>query len=250
MVPRVQRRPLDWSGRSTPPRWRIRGALALLTTLAVREAGRSGSCFARVLALLRFATRYGRPAGDEQALFALNGVRHAARLFPARIACLEESVAAMFSLTLAGCRACWCHGVAADPLRLHAWVEADGKRVGEILLAPEARGRGLATEATRLTLDYAFHLTALAQVWLKVLEPNAAAIRAYERAGFQPAGRLRQAGYWHGQRCDELLMDVLPADFPGPSAFTDTTTIPLSRAHQPGSTSGQLAGGNAESRSA
>lgn len=90
-----------------------------------------------------------------------------------------------------------------------------------ILLAPEARGRGLATEATRLTLDYAFHLTALAQVWLKVLEPNATAIRAYEHAGFQPAGRLRQAGYWHGQRCDELLMDVLPADFPGPSAFTD-----------------------------
>lgn len=75
--------------------------------------------------------RYGRPAGDEQALFALNGVRYAARLFPARIACLEESVAAMLSLTLAGYRACWCHGVAADPLRLHAWVEADGKRVGE-----------------------------------------------------------------------------------------------------------------------
>lgn len=89
-----------------------------------------------------------------------------------------------------------------------------------ILLAPEARGQGLAAEATRLTLDYAFHLTALAQVWLKVLEPNAAAIRAYEQAGFQLAGRLRQAGYWHGQHCDELLMDALPADFPGPSAFT------------------------------
>lgn len=115
----------------TPPRWRIRGAPALLTTLAIRKAGRSGRSFARVLALLRFATRYGRPAGEEQALFALNGVRHAARLFPARIACLEESVATMLSLTLAGYRACWCHGVAADPLRLHAWVEADGKRMGE-----------------------------------------------------------------------------------------------------------------------
>ncbi|MGH3828613.1 MAG: GNAT family N-acetyltransferase [Pseudonocardiaceae bacterium] len=88
-----------------------------------------------------------------------------------------------------------------------------------ILLATEARGQGLATEATRLTLDYAFHLTALAQVWLKVLEPNTAAIRAYEHAGFQLAGRLRQAGYWHGQRCDELLMDALPDEFPGPSVF-------------------------------
>ncbi|MGH3907811.1 MAG: GNAT family N-acetyltransferase [Pseudonocardiaceae bacterium] len=93
-----------------------------------------------------------------------------------------------------------------------------------ILLAPESRGRGLAAEATRLTLDYAFHLTALAQVWLKVLEPNAAAIRAYEQAGFQHAGRLRQAGYWYGQRCDELIMDALPTDFPGPSVFTGVSS--------------------------
>jgi len=95
-----------------------------------------------------------------------------------------------------------------------------------ILLAPKARGHGLATEATHLTLDYAFHLTTLTQVWLKVLEPNTAAIRAYQHAGFQPAGRLRQAGYWHGQRCDELLMDTLPTDFPGPSTFTDISPPP------------------------
>lgn len=75
----------------------------------------------------------------------------------------------------------------------------------------------MVAEATRLTLDYAFHLTALAQVWLKVLESNIAAIRAYKHAGFQHAGRLRQAGYWHGQRCDELIMDALAHRFPGPS---------------------------------
>ncbi|MGQ0777106.1 MAG: lasso peptide biosynthesis B2 protein [Pseudonocardiales bacterium] len=57
--------------------------------------------------------------------------RAAASFFPARIACLEESVAAMLALGLAGYRASWCHGVAADPLRLHAWIEAGGKRVGE-----------------------------------------------------------------------------------------------------------------------
>lgn len=64
-------------------------------------------------------------------LSALHVVRHAARFFPARVACLEESVSAMLTLSLAGYRASWCHGVAADPLRLHAWIEADGKRVGE-----------------------------------------------------------------------------------------------------------------------
>lgn len=86
-----------------------------------------------------------------------------------------------------------------------------------ILLGPHARGRGLATEATLLTLDYGFHVSALRMIWLKVLEPNASGIRAYTAAGFKPAGRLRQAGYWLGDLCDELIMDALRGDYPGPS---------------------------------
>jgi len=88
-----------------------------------------------------------------------------------------------------------------------------------ILLAPEARGHGLATEATRLTLDYGFHLIALRMIWLKVLEPNVPAITAYERAGFKHAGRLRQAGYWLGDPCAELIMDATREDFPEPTVI-------------------------------
>ena len=61
-------------------------------------------------------------------------------------------------------------------------------------------------------------------VWLKVLPPNIAGIRAYENAGFRPAGALRQSSYWLGQPCDELLMDALPTDFSGPSAVTALST--------------------------
>ncbi|MET9148335.1 GNAT family protein [Streptomyces sp. NPDC004042] len=86
-----------------------------------------------------------------------------------------------------------------------------------IVLAPEERGKHYAAEAARLTLDWAFHLAHLRMVWLKVLEPNAAGIAAYERAGFQRSGRLRQSGYWLGKPVDELIMDALPDDFPGPS---------------------------------
>ncbi|WP_030257362.1 MULTISPECIES: GNAT family N-acetyltransferase [Streptomyces] len=82
-----------------------------------------------------------------------------------------------------------------------------------VLLAPEARGKGLAAEATELTLRWAFEYTALRMVWLKVLEPNAAGIAAYQKAGFQPAGRLRQSGHWLGRPCDELLMDAIADDF-------------------------------------
>jgi diamine N-acetyltransferase len=89
-----------------------------------------------------------------------------------------------------------------------------------ILLAPEARGRGLASEATLLTLDYGFSITALRMIWLKVLEPNTAGIRAYTAAGFKPAGQLRRSGYWLGQSCDELIMDAIPEDYPGPPHFS------------------------------
>ncbi|WP_369357887.1 GNAT family N-acetyltransferase [Streptomyces sp. cg2] len=86
-----------------------------------------------------------------------------------------------------------------------------------IMLAPEARGRGLGTQATRLTLDYTFHVTNLRMVWLKVLAPNTAAIRAYEKAGFRTVGAIREASYWLGQVCDELVMDTLAKEFMGPS---------------------------------
>lgn len=86
-----------------------------------------------------------------------------------------------------------------------------------MLLGPEGRGRRLAREATLLTLDYGFHITNLRAIWLKVLEHNTTAIRAYEGAGFKSVGRLRRAGYWLGQVCDELMMDALAEEFAGPS---------------------------------
>ncbi|MFD6186429.1 hypothetical protein [Streptomyces goshikiensis] len=47
-----------------------------------------------------------------------------------------------------------------------------------------------------MTLRWAFEYAALRMVWLKVLEANAAGMTAYQKAGFQDAGRLRQSGYW------------------------------------------------------
>ncbi len=50
---------------------------------------------------------------------------------PMRVACLEESVAAALALALLGRGVRWCHGVIADPIRLHAWIEAEGRPVAE-----------------------------------------------------------------------------------------------------------------------
>ncbi|MFL1427339.1 MULTISPECIES: GNAT family N-acetyltransferase [unclassified Nocardiopsis] len=95
-----------------------------------------------------------------------------------------------------------------------------GLAIAEYTIAlgePAARGKGVGTEATRLVLDYAFHVTGLECVYLTVLEPNTAAIRAYEKAGFRRQGVRRNANKWLGQRVNEIHMDAVPEDFTGPS---------------------------------
>src|SRR5262249_48207540 len=55
------------------------------------------------------------------------------------------------------------------------------------------RDAGLGTEAVRLTLDWAFNMLCLHNVWLTVLPTNERAIRAYEKAGFRHVGVRRGA---------------------------------------------------------
>ena len=57
-------------------------------------------------------------------------------------------------------------------------------RIGE----PDARGRGLGTEAVRELVGIAFRDRGLSRVWLQVFAHNRRAIRAYEKAGFTRCG--------------------------------------------------------------
>ncbi|WP_417466416.1 GNAT family N-acetyltransferase [Kitasatospora misakiensis] len=116
-------------------------------------------------------------------------------------------------------------GDAAVPVGVATLLPDHAVRTAEyvVMLAPEARGRGLGTAATRLVLDYAFHISDLRMLWLKVLAPNRPAVRAYEKAGFRTVGALRQAGYWLGQVCDEVVMDALASEFGGPSVVEPLT---------------------------
>jgi RimJ/RimL family protein N-acetyltransferase len=79
----------------------------------------------------------------------------------------------------------------------------------------ERRNQGLGSEAARLTLDWAFHVLGLQNVLLEALAWNAAAIRAYEKAGFRRIGVRRQAAMSRGARSDVVLMDALRDDFAG-----------------------------------
>ena len=77
----------------------------------------------------------------------------------------------------------------------------------------ERRGQGLGTEATRLVLDFAFHVLQLRNVLLETLDWNAAGLAAYERAGFRRIGVRRGGRISRGRPTDIVLMDAVPQDF-------------------------------------
>ena len=79
----------------------------------------------------------------------------------------------------------------------------------DITLAPEYQGRGLGAEALRTVIDWLI-ARGHHRFTIDPAAHNRRAIRAYEKVGFRPVGRLRQYergpdGTWH----DGLLMDLL-----------------------------------------
>lgn len=82
-----------------------------------------------------------------------------------------------------------------------------------IWLGAAYRNGGNGTEALRLALGYAFGELGLHKVYLRVLEYNARAIRAYEKVGFRIEGRLRQEMKVQGRWFALLYMGVLADEF-------------------------------------
>jgi RimJ/RimL family protein N-acetyltransferase len=77
---------------------------------------------------------------------------------------------------------------------------------------PDARGKGLGTEATRLVAEYGLFFLNLHNIRLGVFAFNGRAIAAYRRAGYREAGRIRGAVCVAGVRYDEVLMDITRDD--------------------------------------
>ena len=85
--------------------------------------------------------------------------------------------------------------------------------IGIIIGDAGDRGKGYGTETVALLVDYGFTAFGLTNIWLDALSANAAAIRAYEKAGFKEIGRRRGSHRFGTQVYDTVLMDCIPADF-------------------------------------
>lgn len=71
--------------------------------------------------------------------------------------------------------------------------------LARLVIDPARRGRGLGRALTRALADEAWR-RGFAEVWLRVVEDNLAARRAYEAAGFVRATPAEEDGFNAGQR--------------------------------------------------
>jgi RimJ/RimL family protein N-acetyltransferase len=62
-------------------------------------------------------------------------------------------------------------------------------------------------------VKHGFQTINLNRIYLRVLETNPRAIRAYEKAGFTHEGRQRQADFRDGRYIDLLVMSMLRSEF-------------------------------------
>jgi RimJ/RimL family protein N-acetyltransferase len=79
-------------------------------------------------------------------------------------------------------------------------------------VAPEARGRGLASRALVLVSRWALRTFPIARLQLFTDVENPASMRVAERAGFRREGTLRNWYDLRGERRDAVMFALLPED--------------------------------------
>jgi RimJ/RimL family protein N-acetyltransferase len=97
--------------------------------------------------------------------------------------------------------------------------DPDDPELGEVgfLLAEEARGRGLATRAVALLVDWSFRALEMARIQGLVHPDNPRSARVLERLGFQREGLLRSYRAGTAGREDRILFSLLPDELVRPA---------------------------------
>lgn len=81
--------------------------------------------------------------------------------------------------------------------------------VGLIIGDKALWGKGLATEAIRLVVNYAFDILKLHKLFAGILEHNKGSLKAFLKAGFKEAGCYKKHCRVDGEYCDSYIVEIL-----------------------------------------
>jgi hypothetical protein len=116
---------LDTSGTRPPLRRRLAAHTAITAARLLAHLSPR-----RLRAVLCTVRRGAIPASYDQALRARQDVTAVSTRCAGRY-CLQRSLATALRCRISGTWPTWCTGVRTPPFAAHAWVEAQGRRVGE-----------------------------------------------------------------------------------------------------------------------
>jgi len=74
-------------------------------------------------------------------------------------------------------------------------------------------GKGIATKAVRLMVDYTFQHYDITRIYASTFEQNLASQRVLEKAGFKREARLRKALFKNGRYADEIVFSILKENY-------------------------------------
>jgi RimJ/RimL family protein N-acetyltransferase len=74
-------------------------------------------------------------------------------------------------------------------------------------------GKGIALEALKLILEFAFYERNLERITALILESNTISLKLHEKCGYKKEGLLRNAIYKDGRFQNQYILSVLRSDF-------------------------------------
>lgn len=86
----------------------------------------------------------------------------------------------------------------------------------------EYRGKGLGQQITLLLAEYGFETLNLHRIWLRVDQSNHAALRCYQKCGFEEEGRFRDEVFREGKYHDSIVMSLLEPQWRAGHSMPDT----------------------------
>ncbi|EHL4121035.1 spermidine N1-acetyltransferase [Salmonella enterica subsp. diarizonae] len=120
-------------------------------------------------------------------------------------------------------------------------VECDGKNAGlvelveinhvhrraefQIIISPEYQGKGLASRAAKLAMDYGFTVLNLYKLYLIVDKENEKAIHIYRKLGFRVEGELIHEFFINGEYRNTIRMCIFQQQYLDEHKTSGTTLL-------------------------